>query len=136
MIIDFLISIPLIAIFILVIKLIKTLRSKSSWKNFFDYEMLAVFIMSIFIETIFLGLIHIIFLKTNTVELLFLGFFSTIFSYVVDPYNIYLLIHHKNEKKYNKSRFALIGIFLLSFALEISIFNTQGFNNHLQEEFI
>lgn len=134
MIIDFLISIPLIAIFILVIKLIKTLRSKSSWKNFFDYEMLAVFIMSIFIETIFLGLIHIIFLKTNTIELLFLGFFSTIFSYVVDPYNIYLLIHHKNEKKYNKSRFALIGIFLLSFALEISIFNTQGFNNHLQEE--
>ena len=98
MIIDFFISIPLIAIFILVIKLIKTLRSKSSWKNFFDYEMLAVFIMSIFIETIFLGLIHIIFLKTNTVELLFLGFFSTIFSYVVDPYNIYLLIHHKNEK--------------------------------------
>ena len=72
MIIDFLISIPLIAIFILVIKLIKTLRSKSSWKNFFDYEMLAVFIMSIFIETIFLGLIHIIFLKTNTIEFLFL----------------------------------------------------------------
>ena len=96
MIIDFLISIPLIAIFILVIKLIKTLRSKSSWKNFFDYEMLAVFIMSIFIETIFLGLIHIIFLKTNTVELLFLGFFSTIFSYVVDPYNIYLFFYEQN----------------------------------------
>ena len=37
MIIDFLISIPLIAIFILVIKLIKTLRIKSSCNNFFDY---------------------------------------------------------------------------------------------------
>ena len=134
MLIDLAISLPLFILYTFIDKTILILRKKTTIKKVFSYGLLFNFITYFIINSIAFGVIHIIFKNTSHLNLLPLSLFSYLLTRAVKPLAFYNKYIKRKNRGYNKSRFVMAAIFIISFVVEISYFNFQGFNQHYQKD--
>lgn len=136
MLIDLAITLPFFILFALIENAYYIIFKKKTIKEILSFNLLFDFISYFIISIITFGIIHIVFPHTSHVNLLPINFFNYILAKVINLETLYKKVVKKENKEYKSSKFALLGIFIISFILEVSYFNFQGFNQHYKKETI
>ena len=104
------------------------LKKKAIWP-LVDFNLLIDAIAYSVLSLILLGILHLVFKKVNTINLLWLDAFVYIFIHIIKPHAIFALI--KNKEPFKVKRNYVLGVSLfVAIILECFVFNANAYSDN------
>ena len=127
--INYLLALSLFVIIYLVTRLVLFCFKKVTFWPLVDFSTLIRAIAYSGITLLFIGVIHLVFKRINTINLLWLDTFIYIFVSIVKPEQIYVSIKNKEKYVLKKNHF-LGGTLFVFIILECFLFNSNAYSGH------